>query len=69
MCSLVFQKTFFGVELSFFLKVQRSYFGQIVRFLQGQLPKKFGKTLKMIKNAFYFILRSLFVLTIFKFLS
>ena len=33
MCSLVFYKTFFEVELSFFLKVQRSYFGRIARFL------------------------------------
>ena len=28
MCSLVFGGTFFGVELSSFLKVQRSYFGR-----------------------------------------
>ena len=32
MCSLVLYKTFFGVELSFFLKVQRSYFRRIARF-------------------------------------
>ena len=32
MCSLVFYKTFFGVELSFFLKVPRLYFGRIARF-------------------------------------
>ena len=28
-----FYKTFFRVELSFFLRVQRSYFRQIARFL------------------------------------
>ena len=33
MCSLVSYKIFFGVELSFFLKVGRSYFEQIARFL------------------------------------
>ena len=29
MCSLVFYKTFLGVEPSFFLKVQRSYFRRL----------------------------------------
>ena len=33
-CSLVFYKTFYGVKLLFFLKVQRSYFRRISRFLQ-----------------------------------
>ena len=35
---IVFSRTFFGVELSFFRRVQRTYFGQIVfffKFLNG----------------------------------
>ena len=40
----------------------------------SHLPKKFAlfasmKALKMVKNAFYFILKALFVLKVFKFLS
>ena len=49
MCSLVFYKTFFGVELSFFLKAQRSYFGRIARFL---LKKKYCEKSIYIKSSY-----------------
>ena len=36
MCSLVFCATFFGVELSFFIKAQRLYFGRLRFSLKKQ---------------------------------
>ena len=37
-CSLEFYKTFFRVELSFFLKVRRPYFGRIARSFNRHVP-------------------------------